>query len=79
MELPEPEALYVAVDDDPAEWNDLMTWLTRSLIMPVPDRVDTARAPNKRCSNARLHESGYEYLFPSFRDGYKDILGSAGF
>jgi len=31
-------------------------------------------ASNKRCSNARLVATGYEYRFPTFREGYAALL-----
>jgi hypothetical protein len=34
-----------------------------------------AEAPqNKRCNNARLKALGYQFLYPSYKDGYEALL-----
>ena len=74
MELEEPEPLYVGVDSDPCDFNELMTWLAHAFRMPTPETLKATRSSNKRCSNARILASGYELLYPSFKDGYTDII-----
>jgi hypothetical protein len=37
-----------------------------------------ARGGNKRCGNALLRSTGFEFAFPSFREGYRDILAGNG-
>ncbi|WP_426998439.1 NAD-dependent epimerase/dehydratase family protein [Pseudarthrobacter sp. N5] len=37
-----------------------------------------ARGGNKRCSNALLRGTGFEFAFPSFREGYRAILAGTG-
>jgi hypothetical protein len=32
------------------------------------------RAGSKRCRNTRLLESGYHFLYPTFREGYASLL-----
>jgi nucleoside-diphosphate-sugar epimerase len=39
---------------------------------------EPARGGNKRCSNARLRSTGFEFQYPSFREGYRDILAGVG-
>lgn len=36
------------------------------------------RGGNKRCSNALLRGTGFEFTYPSFREGYRDILAGVG-
>ena len=31
-------------------------------------------AGNKRCRNARLRESGYTFAYPSYREGYAQLV-----
>lgn len=74
-------ALYVGVDEDPAERNEVVRWLVETLQMPEPE-VGTAapgrrRGGNKRCSSARLRGSGYRFLYPTFREGYASLLDEA--
>lgn len=66
---------YVAVDDEPVHRHDLARWLATSLDRPVGDLVEGDERPNKRCANTRLRNEGWELAFPSFRDGYRDVLG----
>ena len=39
---------------------------------------EPARGGNKRCSNALLRSTGFQFLYPSFREGYRDILAGVG-
>ena len=34
-------------------------------------------ATGKRCSNARLRATGYRLRYPTFREGYAELLGGA--
>jgi nucleoside-diphosphate-sugar epimerase len=39
---------------------------------------EPSRGGNKRCSNALLRGTGFEFAYPSFREGYRAILAGAG-
>ena len=39
---------------------------------------EPSRGGNKRCSNALLRSTGFEFGYPSFREGYRDILAGVG-
>lgn len=39
---------------------------------------EPSRGGNKRCSNARLLGTGFEFQYPSFREGYRAILAGVG-
>jgi nucleoside-diphosphate-sugar epimerase len=92
LQHPEPEPLYIAVDDDPAPLDEVLNWLADQLGVPQPPRVsqppakpgaETRRDPaarmraSKRCRNARLRASGFQFHYPSYRDGYAALLNSA--
>lgn len=68
---------YVAADHDPAERCEVLRWLAQRLAAPAPrvGDVQGRRGANKRCRNDRLVGSGYRFVFPTFREGYDDILG----
>ncbi len=79
MTLPSPQALYLGVDTEPADRNEVVGWLARRVGLPVPDTdPDASRGSglrgNKRCSSARLQASGYSFLHPTWREGYQEIL-----
>jgi len=82
MSLSSSEALYLGADNEPADQFEVLGWLARRLGAPPPylQPPTGAAAPtirgNKRCRNARLLQSGYSFLFPTFREGYAAILAS---
>ena len=60
---------------------DVYDWLAKRLGTAAPreappDEAASSRraASNKRCRNARLRETGYRFTYPSFREGYLDIV-----
>ncbi len=92
IELPNPERLYVAVDDEPAPLDEVLCWLADPLGVPAPPPAP--RSPlkpgaktdgntalrfraSKRCRNARLRASGFRFRYPSYRDGYAALLSAA--
>ncbi|MET1087808.1 MAG: SDR family oxidoreductase [Arthrobacter sp.] len=76
----EPAPVYVGVDDDPADLGTVLRFLAAELGLAEPPVGDggPARGGNKRCSNKLLRESGFRFVFPSFREGYRDILAGNG-
>lgn len=76
--LESPEHLYLGVDSLPAERCEVFRWLAEHLGVTAPrtrpPTADDARQSNKRCSNGRLLASGYEFRFPTYREGYADVL-----
>ncbi|TLM81507.1 NAD-dependent epimerase/dehydratase family protein [Pseudarthrobacter sp. NamE2] len=71
-----PAPVYVGVDDDPAELGSVLRFLASDMGLPEPPVGDAgpARAGNKRCRNSLLRSTGFSFTFPSFREGYRDIL-----
>lgn len=75
-----PAPVYLGVDNDPAELGDVLRFLAVELGLDVPPTGDAgdARGGNKRCSNALLRGTGFSFKYPTFREGYRDILAGAG-
>lgn len=72
--LPQPGAIYNGVDDAPADRNEVVRWLSAELGV-APARQDKAPAgAGKRVSNARLRQSGYRCVYPTYREGYGALL-----
>jgi nucleoside-diphosphate-sugar epimerase len=69
---------YLATDDDPTPMWDVMTWLAEHLYCPPPSvkTVDADAGMNKRCCNARLKALGYRFQYPSYRDGYSELISA---
>jgi nucleoside-diphosphate-sugar epimerase len=80
MQLEQPEEIYLGVDCEPAEESDVLRWLAGALGAPPPRAVRAkdpalrARRDNKRCRNDRLRASGYTFLYPTYREGYRAVL-----
>lgn len=75
-----PSPVYLGVDNDPADLGDVLRFLAAELGVDVPPAGDAgdARGGNKRCSNALLRSTGYSFRYPTFREGYRDILTGVG-
>jgi nucleoside-diphosphate-sugar epimerase len=69
-----PEEIYNAVDDTPVMTRDYYAWCSEFLgqAMPPDGPVDPQRKrglTNKRVSNAKLRATGWQPIYPSFREG----------
>ncbi|MBJ18710.1 MAG: NAD(P)-dependent oxidoreductase [Deltaproteobacteria bacterium] len=81
---PDPEPLYLGVDDRSEEEGEVLRWLAKELGVEAPREESPegeSGASNrrravgsKRCSNRRARESGYRFRYPSFREGYGELV-----
>jgi nucleoside-diphosphate-sugar epimerase len=68
---------YLASDDDPAPMWEVISWLAERLHCRPPSlAVGSDAGMNKRCSNARLKALGYQFQYPSYKDGYLELIGA---
>ncbi|WP_255770860.1 SDR family oxidoreductase [Pseudarthrobacter sulfonivorans] len=76
----DPAPVYVGVDNDPAELGDVLRFLATELGYPEPPAgpAGEARGGNKRCSNALLRSTGFQFAYPTFREGYREVLARTG-
>lgn len=66
---------YLGVDDDPAPLSDVLDWLRARLnVTQTSDEGPKRRSGSKRCSNARARNQGWKPSYPSFRDGYAELI-----
>jgi len=73
------QQLYLASDGCPAINSEVCQWLAKKLSAPEPSASsvsenDRGRGLNKRCSNQRLRDTGFEFRYPSYREGYSALL-----
>lgn len=77
-----PPALLLASDDAPALDSEVIGFLAQQLGVPAPSPVPAGtpagRGGHKRCRNARLHATGYQLRYPSYREGYLAMLAALG-
>ncbi len=70
--------LYLGVDNEPTPIDEVERWFANYLglnydALAVSDEI-LARGGSRRCSNARLRATGFEFLYPSFRAGLPTLL-----
>jgi len=83
------DEVVLVVDDEPVEKWAFADWLAEACEVPFPpkqtkeerlaesDLSATAQRriqTSKRCSNERLRELGYEFEYPTFREGYRAAI-----
>lgn len=73
--------LYLASDCEPAPLHEVMSWLATQLKVEATETIQSPlrRRASKRCDNTRLLESGYAFHYPSYREGYAQVLKAGGF
>ncbi|MDI2035169.1 hypothetical protein PJL15_02295 [Paenarthrobacter nitroguajacolicus] len=76
----QPQAVYLGVDDDPAEYGDVLRFLAGELQLPEPPvgPASDGGAGDKRCSNRRLKTTGFTFTYPSYKEGYLAVLAGEG-
>lgn len=80
MQWAQPDSLYLAVDHEPADQCQVLRWLALQLGVPSARTATPADAQarlsrgNKRCSNRKLVATGYVFRYPTFRNGYAELL-----
>jgi len=75
------EALYLGSDCEPTPLHEVMAWLATQLKVEATETIQSPlrRRASKRCDNTRLLESGYRFRYPSYREGYAQVLKAGGF
>lgn len=70
------ESCYLASDCEPVRLDEVVAWVREQVpcATPVPDARKGGRAGSKRCSNRRLLESGFDFRYPDFRAGYREMI-----
>lgn len=79
----------VVVDDEPVDKHAFADWLADECGVDRPEKRSKAERiaagdlsaaaerrirTSKRCSNDRLRSLGYEFAYPTFREGYRDAI-----
>jgi nucleoside-diphosphate-sugar epimerase len=70
----EKHPAYNVVDNEPVRQDVLLAWLRKQLGVIRSTALDINFATGKRVSAFRLKESGFQFLYPSFREGYAEML-----
>lgn len=82
MSMDSPAGLYLGVDDEPADRTAVLEFLSAELGVGLTWEADAdagARTRgNKRCSNALLRSTGFQFNYPTYREGYRAVLNNEG-
>jgi nucleoside-diphosphate-sugar epimerase len=83
------DEVLLVVDDEPVSKWEFADWLADQCGMPEPPKRTKAERladeglsaaakrrieTSKRCSNDRLRELGYEFTYPTYREGYRAAI-----
>ncbi len=69
------ENLYLATDCVPITRIDLNRWLASKLKVAF-NQISDDDLHGRRCCNKRLLDSGFEFLYPSYEEGYGSLINS---
>jgi nucleoside-diphosphate-sugar epimerase len=67
------DSLYVATDCAPVTQHDLRRWLAAQLDVELHDEIVEQKAI-RRCSNQRLLDTGYQFIYPGYKEGYQSLI-----
>lgn len=67
--------LYLASDDTPVPMNEIQSWIAQQLgIENFSTSDNESERSNKKISNQRLKKTGFEFLYPEYKEGYVTLL-----
>lgn len=75
------DSLYVGVDHQPTLLCEIYDWLAEQLCVPDVEHIEPKESSrqmrsNKKISNKKIVESGYEFTYPDYQTGYKSLLNN---
>lgn len=71
------EQLYLVTDNEPAQLEEVFTFLAGELDLPTPPAAtepSVRRAADRRIANSKLLSTGFTLAFPGYREGYRSVL-----
>lgn len=76
----EPGSLYLGSDHEPTPRGEVERFLADELDVDPPDaRVNGSMIrAGKRCRNDRLLATGFQFTYPTYREGYRAVLAGLG-
>lgn len=80
MGLADPEDLYLGVDNEPSDLREVARWLADKLGVTLSGPEGDARTRgghrrnSKRGRNDKLRATGYQFLYPTYREGYSAVI-----
>ncbi len=77
LNIENPFPVYNGVDCQPSTRDAVSAWIAQrmGLKSEITDSPGSGPPRGKRVRNTRLIESGYRFLYPSFKEGYGEMIG----
>jgi nucleoside-diphosphate-sugar epimerase len=73
-----PEQIYIGSDCEPTPYNEVLQWLADKIgksPLELEDITTTnVHMSNKKCSNSKILSTGYQFSYPTFREGFMTCL-----
>ncbi len=68
--------IYLCSDDLPVSSYEVRQFICQQLKFPSPPEKteNLSRKYNKRCRNTLIKQAGYQFVYPTYREGYASIL-----
>ena len=66
--------VYLASDDHPVPLGEVTDWLAEQLGVAITEHSLGGFAGSKRCDNSLLKSTGFQFRYPSFREGWQPRL-----
>lgn len=77
LELENPAPIYLGCDGHPENRNIILQWIANqlSVTLTTEEKTTPSQRGNRRCDSGKLVNSGYQFKFPSYQEGYMPLLG----
>jgi nucleoside-diphosphate-sugar epimerase len=79
LESGAPGEIYLGVDDAPVLRCEFYGWLIHEAHIRVAElrsKRELRQTTSKRCSNAKIKSLGFKLKYPTFREGFREIIKS---
>ncbi len=70
-----PGKVYLGVDQEPVLRSELAKWVAEKLGIPFKPPIFES-ITGKRCRNHSLLELGFQFQYPTFREGYRSLINA---
>ena len=80
MDVAEPAPVYLGSDALPVDLAEVLRYIASELGLPEPaaGEATSSRGGARRCDSGLLQSTGFSFTYPTYREGYRAILGGNG-
>ncbi len=66
--------LYIGVDNSPCDTREVILWIRSKLGLESNYNLEHNFVKGKRCLNKKLLSEGFEFKYPSYKEGYSEMI-----